>query len=208
MISYVAMKTELKARLGNRQDLDTRMDRWLNQAFFEILVNPRFSFFELDTTATFDTVAGTREYSLTGYTNLWFIADVRDMTNQHKLLRTHWSYMDKVVDVSGQPTRYYRYGESIFLDPIPDAIYNVRIRYRRRPNDIGVMSDFEGLGTEWEEKIVTLAACKAFEALKMTQDAAMHKQLYEAMVATMSDVPGLEDLDSETGVAVSLMPRL
>lgn len=207
MISFDAMKTELKARLGNRTDLDARMVRWINYSFFEILMNPRFLFFELDTSFTFTTVAGTKDYVISP-TDFWFILDIRDMPNARRLLRTHWSYLDKVVDTTGQPTRYYRFGNSLFLDPIPDNAYDIRVRYRRRPADLASGTLFEGLGTEWEEKIITLAAVKAFEALKLTEQAAGQRSLYEQMISTMSDVPGLEDFDSETGIMVSLVPRL
>lgn len=210
MVSYDVMKTELKSRLGNRQDLDTRMDRWINYAFFEIVSNPRFNFWELDSDYQFTTVAATAEYDIqSGAGDLHFILDVRDTTNERKLLRTHWSYLDKVVATSGAPTRYYRFGPNIILEPTPDDAYDITVRYRKRPNDLSTNnSSFEGLGTEWEEKIITLAAIKAFEALKLPQEAAGQRQLYEAMLSTMNDVLGLEDYDSETGVQVSLMPRL
>jgi len=211
MITFNTMKTELKARLGNRIDLDARMIRWINYAFFELLMNPRFQFFEMDFKITFDTVIGQSEYPIStiifGSNDLWFILDLRDNTNDRKLRRSHWSYLDKVVPQNGQPVRYYRFGLNVVLDPTPDGVYTMQMRYRVRPPDLREGSQFFGLKTEWEEPIVTLAAVKAFEALKLHQDAAIQRQLLELMLTIRSDVPSLEDFDSENGVEVAMIPR-
>lgn len=209
MLSYDAIKTELKARLGNRTDIDARMDRWINYAFFEILLNPRFMFYELDKTATFNTVAATSEYDLTTIAaDFWHVLDLVDTTNDKKMRRTHWSYIDKVVPTSGQPARYFHFGAKLHLNPVPDAVYGMLIRYRKRPNDLSSGATFESLGTEWEEMFVSLAAVKGFEALKQPEQASVQRQLFELKAATMSDVPGLEDFDSETGLEIAMTPRL
>jgi hypothetical protein len=208
MFNYASFKTELRARLGNRNDLEDRLDRWVNYAITELMLSPRFMFFELDKKDTFTTVIGQREYTLHDFADLWHILDIRDMTNERKLLRTHWSYLDKVMNTTGQPTRYYRFGYDLVLDMIPDGEYVMQLRYRKRPIDASAANpDFEGLGTEWEEMLLTLAAVKGFEALKQTEQAANMRGLFEQKVATMNDVLGLEDYDSETTVGVSLVPR-
>ncbi len=48
MISYDAIVTEVTARLGNRTDVAARIGRWVNYSLFELMLNPRYSFFELD----------------------------------------------------------------------------------------------------------------------------------------------------------------
>jgi len=206
MISFDAMKTELKARLGNRTDLDARMGRWINYAFFELTMNPRFSFYELDMRDSFTTVAVQDVYPIPA--DLWFVLDMRDDFNERKLRHSHWSYVDKFSRITGQPVRYFRFKNDLVLDPIPDAAYIIRRRYRKRPPDLIPGTTYEGLGTEWEEPILTMATIKAWEALKQPDYAAAQRQLLEGMLGGRDDVPGLDDLDSETGVEVALRPRL
>jgi hypothetical protein len=210
-MNFNDLKMELQLRLGNRADLDARMNRWLNYAYFEILMNPRFQFFELDTAApVFDTIQGQDTYTFEGIkiVDMWFILDIRDMTNERKLRRTHWSYIDKITRFQGMPIRYYRFGNGFVMQPIPDATYVIQVRYRRRPPDLTNGTDFINLGTEWEEPIITLASIKGFEALQLKEEAAGARQLLEGMFSSRIDVPGLEDFDSETTVEATIIPRV
>lgn len=212
LMSFDAMVAEVKLRLGNRADLDTRIPRWLNYAYFEIMINPRFNFFELDHSGGFDTIVGTDTYTISGNTalfkGLWHILDVRDTTNERKLRRTHFSYIDKITRFQGQPIRYYRFSTDIVLQPIPDAIYHISVRYRQRPGELIPGTEFSGLKTEWEEPLITLASIKGFEALQLKEEAAGARQLLEGLFATRSDVPGLEDFDAETTLEAAIIPRV
>lgn len=211
MINFDTMAVELKARLGNRTDLDARIIRWINYAYFEILMNPRFAFFELDASTFFVTIAGSDTYNVVPievFANFWHILDVRNVTAGHerKLKRSHFSQIDRTVPTSGEPTRYYRFNRNITLDPVPDAVYAITVRYRRRPFELAPGSTFE-INTEWEELIVTLAAVKAFTGLKQPEEAMKQKQIMELLMSNRFDVPELEDDDSENTVEVALVPR-
>lgn len=201
MQSFAAIKTEVVARLGNRSDISSRVERWINYAFFEILLNPRFSFFELDRTGAFVTVAGNNSLDLSGFPDLWFILDITDIDNFRHLSRTHFQVIDRVESTPGQVTRYYRFGNFVAFDPTPDKAYNMRIRYRKRPADLGTGSDFSGLGTEWEEPFIVLATIKGFEALDQRQKAQEQRQIFEAILPTRLDVPTLEDADAEVTIS-------
>lgn len=203
MVGFSAMKSEVISRLGNRTDIDARVERWINQAFFELLLNPRFSFFELDLSATFVTANGTGTYSLaTIAPDMWFILDITDTDNSRHLSRSHFQVLDRITGTSGQVTRYYRFGMDVIFDPTPDAIYNMRLRYRKRPADVSSTNNtFEGLGTEWEEPIATLSTIKGFEALDQRAKAQELRTLLETIMPTRQDVPMLEDMDAETTIA-------
>lgn len=208
MISYEAMLTEITARLGNRGDLASRVPRWLSYAYYEILLNPLFDFFELDKmNETFNTASTVSTIDLTPIADLWAILSIRDNTNNRKLRRSHVRVFDKIVPTSGQPVRYARFGGGIELDPVPDGTYNFRIRYRLRPADLGPGTTFSGLGTEWEEPLIVMATYKGWMALKQYEDAAATKQLLDATLAARQDVPMLEDEDSDTGIQPSLVFR-
>lgn len=208
MISYEAMVTEVTARLGNRSDIASRVPRWLNYAYFELLVNPQFDFFELDkANNSLATTSGVNSLDLSSITDLWALLSITDTTNNRKLTRSHVRVFDKIVPTSGQPTRYARFGSTVEFDPVPDGAYNLRVRYRIRPNELGSGTTFNNLGTEWEEPIIVIATYKGWIALKQYEDAAATKQVMDACLATRQDVPMLEDEDSETGFEPSLLFR-
>lgn len=202
MLGFDAVQTEVISRLGNRSDITARSVRWINYAFFEILLNPRFSFFELDRAASFVTTAGVNFLDIIGLAgDLWFILDIVDQDNSRHLTRSHFQVIDRVVATTGQITRYFRFGNFVQFDPTPDAQYNMLLRYRRRPPDQSSGANFQGLGTEWEEPIIVLATIKGFEALDQRAKAQEQRQIFEAILPTRQDVPTLEDADAETTIA-------
>jgi len=211
VISYDAIVTEVTARLGNRTDVAARIGRWVNYSLFELMLNPRYSFFELDQgPVTFSTIANAATYQIStmlvpaALPSFWFIMDLRDNTNSRRIRRVHYTEIDKVTQTTGQPVRYFRYGMAVTFDPIPDAVYTIQMRYRTRPGDFASGSDLI-LGTEWEEPVVALATIRGFEALDMRNKAAEQRQLLESLMGTRMDVPTLEDADAEPTVQPTLI---
>lgn len=205
MITYDQMVEEVTARLGGRTDISGRINRWINYSVYELLLSPRFNFYELDAFTTFNTVVGKATYGLevdAGLTKdkFWLILDIRDNTQQIHLERIHYQVMDRVSQVPGLPYRYYRFEEDITLDPIPNVVSEIQIRYRRR-FEIGPPSTFLNLGSEWEEPIVLLATLKGWEALDQRDKAAEQRSLLEPILMMRQDVLALEDgVDSENTV--------
>ena len=197
MATFDSIKTEVLARLGGRTDLSSRSEVWINDAYFELLLHPRANFFELDKAATASTAANVRSYDLP--TDLWYILDIRDFTNERKLIRSHWEQFDRLRQTTGQPDRYARFGQTIEFDPTPDATYTLVIRYKFRPAEL-VTGQSPIIGREWDEVITVLSVVKGFEALEQHEKAAMQRQLFEGLMAVRLDVPQLEDADSESRI--------
>lgn len=206
MISFDNIVTEVTARLGNRTDISPRIGRWVNYAFFELMLNPRFSFYELDQgPAPFNTVINKVSYDLSTIApNLWIILDLRDNTNSRRIRRVHYTEIDKTTVTTGQPVRYYRYSSTINLDPTPDAVYALQLRFRMRPADFVPGSNLL-LGTEWEEPIITMATIRGFEALDMRAKAQELRMLLEPIMASRLDVPNLEAMDEEPTMQPTLL---
>lgn len=205
MQSYNNLLAEVTARLGGRTDLGGRIDRWLNYAFFELLLNPRFSFNELDSFTTFTTLANQSTYELEDVglnsMNFWFILNIRDNTNQIHIERSHYQVLDRVAMTTGRPVRYYRFHDALTFDPVPDGAFEMQIRFRKRPADLAAGSTFEGLGVEWEEPLVVLAVVKAWEALDQRDKASEQRSLLEPMLGVRQDIPQLESgVDDENTI--------
>lgn len=201
MANFDTIQTEVLARLGNRTDITSRLPVWINDAYYEILMAPRFAFYELDKQATAVTTTSLRAYTLP--TDLWFILSVRDTTNNRKIRRSHWNIYDKRAATEGIPSTYARFGSTIELDPTPDGAYTLIIRYRYRPSELssGVSPI---VGREWDELLTVLSVIKGFEALEQPEKAVMYRGLFEKLASDRQSLAELEDMDAEFGIA----PRL
>lgn len=201
MASFDDIQTEVIARLGGRTDLAVRSTRWINDAYFELLMHPRFTFNELDKQATTSTINTLKSYDLPS--DCWFILDVRDDTNNVKLRKGHWNQFDARSVTYGEPTKYVRFGDSIELDPCPDDAYTLIIRYRKRPTELASGVSL-ATSREWDELITAMAVTKGWEALEQPDKAVMSRQLVEQLVSTRLDVNQLEDMDAEITIGVRL----
>lgn len=200
MAGFDAIQTEVIARLGNRTDINARSAIWINDAYFELLMNPRYNFFEIELQAVAGTLAGQALYSLPP--DLWFILDLRDDTHNIKLQRTHWSVLDKIQATPGFPVRYARFGMGVQLDPVPNGAFTLHIRYRKRVPELSAGSLLV-TPREWDEAITLLAVCKGWDALNNKDQANATRQLFNAAMDNRTDVPTLEDMDAETTISPS-----
>jgi hypothetical protein len=200
-MAFDAIKTEVVARLGGRTDIDTRVDIWINDAYFELLLGPLYAFHEIEKQATAQTIDTLRAYDLPS--DLWFILSIRDDTNNRKLRRSHWSSFDKRSASSGIPNRYARFADTVELDPTPDDAYDLIIRYRIRPDELS-STVAPVTGREWDELITVLSTAKGWEALEQQERAAAQWQLFGRLSRQRMDIAQLEDMDSETTIGVRL----
>jgi len=194
------MQQELVWRLGNRTDLGSRSLVWLNDAYFELLLSPRFTYFELDRQFAFATVPQQRVYDIiTMVPTLWIILDLRNETMQQKIARYHWSEFDRKWRVFAIPVRYARFARTIEFDPTPDKAYDITMRYRLRPPEL-IQGANHLLTREWDEVIITMAVQKGWEALEQWEKSTAQKQIVETQLATREEPHSLEDADSETTI--------
>jgi hypothetical protein len=195
--TYDDIKTEVIKRLGNRQDLASRVDQWANDAFAELTQAPKASFRELD--ALYDIVAKEGVPRLQVPADFWFILSLRDMTR--RLDQVHWQVIDQIYRTRGLPTRFARYQDYLELDPIPAQDTPMVMRYRRRlPKLVSGMSI--PLEREWHEMLTTLTVSKGLEGLQRWEEATMHRAAIDQNLGQRQDNPLLEDDGYETTVGV------
>lgn len=203
MATFDVIKSEVKQRLGNRTDIDDRLPVWINDAYFEILMEPEYTFYELDRSYAFSTVAGQGTYDISSVTALWFILMLRDMTNEREIKKTSIKVLDRVASTQGQPIRYARFGQTIEFDPVPNDVFDIRIRYRYRANEL-VPGASPIIGREWDEVLVVLSTIKGYEALEQPEKAAAARQLLNPLIDARKDLEQLEDEDSDIGIKVRM----
>jgi len=195
--TYDQLKSEITQRMGNRQDLSTRIDQWAMDAFTELTQAPKATFRELD--AIYDVIAKQGEQRIAVPGDFWFILSLRD--EQRKLDQVHWQVLDRVQRTIGIPVRYARYQDFLELDPIPSQDWALTMRYRRRLPKLqaGMAIPLE---REWHEMLITLTIARGLAALQRFEEGGMTKQLAAADLGDRMDNPLLEDDNYESTIGV------
>jgi hypothetical protein len=173
-MNFGAIYGEVTNRLGNRSDVTARVKQWVNQAQFSIATSYRF--YELEVSVTGSTTSSTRSYSLPS--DLRVILSLRDTTNSRKLMPADWRTFDKLSQTTGKPSRYTRFGLTMELDPTPDAVYNLTLRYLKRVASMVNDTDEPVLPNEWIEAIILRACWIGAAALQMEVQATEFKNQY------------------------------
>lgn len=195
--TYEDLKTEVIKRLGNRQDLSTRIDQWVNDAFTELAQAPKAQFRELD--ALYEVVAKQGAPRLETPGDFWFILSLRDPTR--KLDQVHWQVLDRIYRTVGLATRFARYQDHLELDPIPSQDTPMVMRYRRRLPTLKSGMEIP-LEREWHELLVTLTVAKGLSALQRFEEALPFKQAADLEIGNRQDNQLLEDDGYETTIGV------
>lgn len=150
----------MKARIAddlNRTDLDTQIGKAINRAIAHYAKSFRFYFNE--TTSTFVTVAGTF-----GYTTATIPTDIAEIdlaqitiASNHivPLIPRTWDYINQVNTTSSQgtPEDYAYYKGSIYLYPVPNAVYTITLSYSKTYTDLSLAADTNDFTTNAEDLI-------------------------------------------------------
>jgi hypothetical protein len=194
---YDDLKSEITRRLGNRQDLSTRIDQWAMDAFTDLTQSPKASFRELD--ASLDMIAKQGVTTIDTPADFWFILSLRTATR--RLDQVHWQVFDQTYRTQGIPTRYCRYGDRIEIDPIPNQDTPLTMRYRRRLPQLqsGMQIPLE---REWHEVLITMTVANGLSALQRFEESTNFQQAIDGDLAMRMDNPELEDDNYETTIGV------
>ncbi|PWT76632.1 MAG: hypothetical protein C5B60_03870 [Chloroflexi bacterium] len=197
---------EMSWRLGNRSDINPRILTWLNDAYFELLLTPRFTFFQIDRSYTWVASRGVYIYQVSTATpDLWFIIDVRNEVYQTKLRRKDPTEFDRTWRIDGIPERYTRFQDHIEIFPTPDMDYPMTTRYRVRPPELE-QGGAHMLTREWDEVLTTMAVTKGWESLEQWDKANSQKTLTELQLSRRFDAFQMDDIDSEATIGVEYGP--
>ena len=206
--TFAEMKAMVKLHLGERTDLSSHTDlsdlygKWLNSAYLQLTTRNNFwgyrlpiewTFPELGSTDAQNTVDGTA--TISAPSDVLFIYTVDDTTSTRKLTRfANMKEYIKLTDradtnAEGEPTRWIRYGTSIYLHPTPDAVYALLTYYRKKPAVL-TGTDTTVIGDEWDEPIVQLATYQSLIRMKLYDDAKVWRDLF---IDTISGIVGIYD---------------
>ena len=176
-----------------------------------------YSFHELnELTTSAATVDGTKRYPLItgtsnfGLTSLKDINSIRLIDSENSRTLTRWSqrkfdkrYPRPANYSEGRPTIYVRWGMYVELFRIPNAAYDLSIRYSKWATDFSTgaqTSDY----TDKDELITTAGVCETYLALEEYEDA---KVWYGKTIGHLRNAVAVEgDIDWEPQAAPHGIP--
>jgi hypothetical protein len=164
------LEAEIKANLGNRTDLDSRLYTFLNWAQIEIA--RKLYLRELETiTASFSTVADQDYIAQPGFLRDLISFRLMDGTSSRKLTwiprRVYDDWCPSPSSVTtARSTHFTAWAGVFYLWRIPDAAYATKMIHTNWPTPFTAASTSASDIDELDELIVILATVKAFRSLK------------------------------------------
>jgi len=189
--TLLEMAGEVDRIVGNRENdgVFAQAKLWVKRAHQDVTLNRRFK--ERVVTATDVTVASSP--SITKPADYFSIKALRDTTNKRKLIQVSEQRYDSFdITQEGQPTHYTITDTTFDLWPTPDDVYTLHIRYRNRMSEMTADGHVSGIGTEWDQVIIFLAAAYGFADMN-EDERAQGKETAAAKIARR--IPIQEDLD-------------
>lgn len=83
---------------------------------------------------------------------------------------------------TGTPTAWYQYGTEILLYPTPDAVYDLTLRYHKRPVTLAADADVPEIPKEYEELLVVGAAYRVLQVKDNYDQAAILENKYAELL--------------------------
>lgn len=205
-MNLTTLQTRLRERIGNPDTTDVpdaTLTLRLNEAYVDIL--DKYNFHAAKTTSTStSTVASDYDYTLSG---IDILIAVRDNTTGVKLTKRDRVWWDEIAAASvraeGKPTDYFWDGSTLYLDPIPDDVYQLLIRYRRATTELAAGGDSPVIPTSWHHGIVLLGRAKYYEAIEDGPKYALALQSFNIWVKDKADEIA-EELKADYDQAVRL----
>jgi hypothetical protein len=175
-LTFQQMQTLVKRTINNRDDLDTEIAQAINQAYRQVCALRGVSFRELDQgPGRFSTVAAQRFYPFasttitTGFDRgdaivggiidpMAIFSPMRDRTNSRRIKASSVQDFDGKFTTSGKPYWFAHTGDGIELEPTPDAVYSIQLRWRLRPNQLSNAPDVTVIPPEFDWVVVWGAA--------------------------------------------------
>lgn len=166
-MTLTSLENEVRANLGNRTDLDSRLVNFIN--FAQDMMCRQHDFQELQTRTDDTTTADTATYTLSSRPRSIYSVRIQDGTNSRKLSYVDIREWDRLIPKpdeysSSRPVHYTMWQNKIEFWRVPDDSYDLIIRWSKWPTALSGSSDT----SDYEHKddiIVCLATSWAFKSL-------------------------------------------
>lgn len=166
----------------------SRVTAYINNAYLEIC--RRVDYYVDEGSNAFVTVAGTQDYDLATVAPKWArLRSLRNTDTNVELVQVGLREIDRASGVSGRPYEYALNGPSFHLYPIPDGVYNLRVRYWTLPDQLVAGSDVPSIPPDYHQMLADWAIGRCYAAEDDPQTAQYWKGEFEKQLAMfMADV--------------------
>jgi len=180
--------SEISAFFGDRSDIiDSRIIRWLNLAQMRIGRLRDWQELEVLSNAASGTTADDK--FVVAPTNIRKIYSLRliDGTHSRKLIRKPLRHFDTTIPyperyATGRPEFYIYWGGRFELYKIPDAAYDLKLRYIKWPTDFATSTDVVSDLSQKDDAIIMLTVSWGMLSLRNNQDANYYWSIYRSMI--------------------------
>jgi hypothetical protein len=174
-MNFGTIKLLVKRNLGNRTDIDAYITEWINSTYMDLVTTGKFPeaahFAPIPVPALDGTTIITTNIEEPNYpvpADFLFPVSMRDLTNNIPLRARdiRW-YERKRSTQSGKSYNYIIYGSSLILDPTPNTVNTLVLRYRQKLA-LPVLvqdTDIPVVGEEWHEGLVLGATYRGTSSL-------------------------------------------
>jgi hypothetical protein len=193
---------ELRIHLGvDDNDLsDSDAVLLVNRSYWELI--DKFPFREKETTATFTTTIGERNYTVPSpFEAVRQLSIVEPDLNklivlQRQTIFGHESSRSTDSDDEGFPTHYLREKNLIRLYPIPDKVYTITVKYWTTLADLDTSTSNPLLPQNWHEIVLYGSCWRAALRFRDTDQYNMFRSEHAAMINTAVPVESKEEIDT------------
>lgn len=196
--TIAALSTELQERFGNRGTMGGSPT--ITSARFTLAIkaaikrtaSPRVHrHAELEALETITTIVGVDSYA---FLPVWGIYAMRCTSagNIRRLMPMGFQVMEQIEKTQGPPLNYARYGRTIYLEPIPDKVYNIRVSAYHYPDVSGTDCPLHEV---YDEAVLCMGEAIVFE--RYLQDLTRGKMMREVWREELSIVSSPDEMDKD-----------
>ena len=195
----------VKVSAGNTEFTRVEGLRCLNRAYWDLL--DKFPFREKELTTEFDTVAGTRGYSVpASFEGLRQLSIYNEDNQKWGVLHRNSLYeseqnrpADDTDADQSIPTSYFRESDQIHLLPVPDDVYTIKVSYWTTLDDLtDSAAVYPDMPRNWHEIVYYGGVYRACLILRDFKGAANYKNQLRDCLIEATPVEAKEESDSRT----------
>jgi hypothetical protein len=206
VLTLAELKTEVRAALGGRHDLDSRLTSIVNLAQMRLARIHDFDEMEILSTTTVNNTANDNDRFLVlpDKREVYSIV-LLDGANSRKLVQRTPQFWDRYISKPEYwsrfiPSDYMIWNNTIEAYPLPDKTYTIRIRWTKWPTALSADTDVSEFLNK-DDVLIELAVSYALRSLGKEDDADKHER---AAMRMLGEAANMDDSKPDMQITPAL----
>ena len=203
--SLLNLATEVNYAVGNDPNLLTTAKNWVARAYQVIQDSTDLP--EAFAVTTFNTVIGTQTYATPA--DFFSIYSLRNVTRNWKIEQRSIQTLDKLTTTAQNSPYLYaiRLPQTLVLYPIPSAIEQLQLSYRKTLPALVNDGDMHVLPVSWENAIIFAAMAFGFDYKNEVERGAAARKSLQMELSRLTDRRAANLLDRDEPIAPTGLAR-